>query len=251
VEWIIIVGVLGWLWWRANKRFELFGRWADRRRRSAFLWAIAGAIVGSFFGIAAGPLGAMAGTIPGAFVGYLLASNMMKREFDDEPRPQARSSTEPTPNAQGVGRPVAMSNTKVSAPPAPIAPRTPPPMPTANAYPQTAPVQLAVEWKPKSQVSKRNYPLIAVATIAVLAVGLVFSLSDRSEPVATSLPPPLAPSLTQNSTPSAGVQPTPTKAYPASQASTHKPVAPKSGSNDVRSCLQLSSSEAVARCVGR
>ena len=57
------------------------GEWRFRRMRSAFLWALIGAGIGSYFGVA-GMGSAIAGTIPGAVIGYLLASNMMKRDTD-------------------------------------------------------------------------------------------------------------------------------------------------------------------------
>jgi len=50
--------------------------------RTAVVWAFIGAIIGSSFGVA-GFGTAIAGTIPGALVGYLAASNLMK--MDENP----------------------------------------------------------------------------------------------------------------------------------------------------------------------
>jgi len=68
-------------WFVAHGKYEGSGLWRYRRMRSAFAWSFVGAIIGSSFGVAG--LGtAIAGTIPGAFVGYLLASNLMKKDID-------------------------------------------------------------------------------------------------------------------------------------------------------------------------
>jgi uncharacterized protein YqgC (DUF456 family) len=80
----LIVTVILVFWFIANAAYQSKGSPEHRRKRSAWAWALVGALVGSFFGIAGGPLGAIAGTVPGACVGYLLASNMMKRDFDDD-----------------------------------------------------------------------------------------------------------------------------------------------------------------------
>ena len=79
----IVLAVIGALWWVAHKNYERSGKWRDRRHRSSWAWAIVGALLGSFVGVAALG-GAIAGTIPGAFLGFLLASNMMKRDHDYE-----------------------------------------------------------------------------------------------------------------------------------------------------------------------
>ncbi len=68
-------------WFVANGTYKESGLWRYRRMRAAFAWGFVGAIIGSSFGVA-GFGTAIAGTIPGAFVGYLLASNMMKKDAD-------------------------------------------------------------------------------------------------------------------------------------------------------------------------
>jgi len=75
----VVLAVIAFLWWSANRNFMATAQWKYRRLRSAYAWAFLGASVGSFFGVA-GMGSAIAGTIPGAIVGYLLASNMMKRD---------------------------------------------------------------------------------------------------------------------------------------------------------------------------
>ena len=77
----IVLCIVGYLWYVANKNYEKSGSWTHRRQRAGYAWALAGAIIGSFFGVA-GFGSAIAGTIPGAFIGYLLASNMMKKDAD-------------------------------------------------------------------------------------------------------------------------------------------------------------------------
>lgn len=79
----IVLAVIGALWWLAHKNYGRSGKWRDRRHRSSWAWALIGALLGSFAGVAALG-GAIAGTIPGAFLGFLLASNMMKRDHDYE-----------------------------------------------------------------------------------------------------------------------------------------------------------------------
>jgi hypothetical protein len=78
---ILFIVVAGWF--VANGKLESTGAWKYRRMRAAFAWAFVGASIGSFFGVA-GMGSAIAGTIPGAFVGYLLASNMMKKDTDPQ-----------------------------------------------------------------------------------------------------------------------------------------------------------------------
>lgn len=81
METFLVLGVIAWLWWNAHRNFEATGAWSFRRRRASFSWAFLAAIVGSFIGVA-GFGTAIAGTLPGAFVGYLLASNAMKSDSD-------------------------------------------------------------------------------------------------------------------------------------------------------------------------
>lgn len=79
---LVILSLIAVFWWRANKAYESSGLFKYRRQRSSWLWAFVGASIGSFFGVAG--LGtAIAGTIPGAVIGFLAASNLMKRDFDD------------------------------------------------------------------------------------------------------------------------------------------------------------------------
>ena len=78
----IVLAVIAVLWWFANKNYVTFNQWKYRRMRSAYAWAFIGASVGSFVGIA-GFGSAIAGTVPGAIIGYLLASNMMRKDYDN------------------------------------------------------------------------------------------------------------------------------------------------------------------------
>ena len=77
----IVLFVIAAGWFVANNKFEETNLWRYRRMRSSFAWAFMGACVGSFFGVA-GFGNAIAGTIPGALFGYLLASNIMKKDTD-------------------------------------------------------------------------------------------------------------------------------------------------------------------------
>ena len=78
---LLTLCVIGFLWYSANSRYEKTTLWIWRRKRAAYSWAFVGAIAGSFFGVA-GMGSAIAGTIPGAFVGYLIVSNVMKKDVD-------------------------------------------------------------------------------------------------------------------------------------------------------------------------
>ena len=69
-------------WWRAHKQFLTTGRWKYRRLRACWIWACVGAFLGGSFGIA-GFGTAIAGTLPGALLGYLAAGNLMKKDFDE------------------------------------------------------------------------------------------------------------------------------------------------------------------------
>jgi len=75
---ILILIIIGVAWLIAHGNYVQTRQWKYRRMRAAFSWAFVGAIIGSFFGVA-GMGSAIAGTIPGAIIGYLLASNLMKR----------------------------------------------------------------------------------------------------------------------------------------------------------------------------
>lgn len=78
---IITLFVIGAAWFVANGKYESTGTWTYRRMRAAFSWAFVGAIVGSYFGVA-GMGSAISGTVPGAAIGYLIASNLMKKDVD-------------------------------------------------------------------------------------------------------------------------------------------------------------------------
>lgn len=78
---VVILVILAACWLVANGKYDSTKMWRYRRMRSAFSWAFVGACVGSYFGVA-GMGSAIAGTIPGAIVGYLAASNLMKRDAD-------------------------------------------------------------------------------------------------------------------------------------------------------------------------
>lgn len=82
---LIVLAAIAFFWWRAHKSYESTGQWKYRRLRSSWLWAFIGASIGSFFGVA-GFGTAIAGTIPGGIVAFLAASNLMKRDLDEEGR---------------------------------------------------------------------------------------------------------------------------------------------------------------------
>ena len=74
----VVLAAIAIMWYRAHTAYEESGAFTFRRRRSAWSWAFVGATVGSFFGLAGG-LGfsmAVAATIPGALVCYLIADNI-------------------------------------------------------------------------------------------------------------------------------------------------------------------------------
>ena len=81
MEFIFILFAIAAAWFVANGKYESTHLWKYRRMRAAFSWAFVGAMVGSYFGVA-GMGSAIAGTIPGAIVAYLLASNLMKKDAD-------------------------------------------------------------------------------------------------------------------------------------------------------------------------
>jgi len=80
---IFILFVIAAAWLVAHGKYASTHLWKYRRMRAAFAWAFLGAVVGSSFGVA-GMGSAIAGTIPGAIVGYLVASNLMKK--DENPK---------------------------------------------------------------------------------------------------------------------------------------------------------------------
>ena len=73
---ILIILVLFFVQLNEHRRT---GSAKSRRLKAAFAWALLGAVLGSFAGLAAMG-GAIAGTIPGAVVFYLIGSNLMKAE---------------------------------------------------------------------------------------------------------------------------------------------------------------------------
>jgi hypothetical protein len=73
----IVVAVLSLLWWQRWNRYQREPTWKNRRRSVAMLYAVIGALIGSYFGVA-GFGTAIAGTIPGALVGYLIISALYK-----------------------------------------------------------------------------------------------------------------------------------------------------------------------------
>lgn len=77
----IVVILLLILWYHAYIQFSKTNSWKWRRLKSAYAWAALGALVGSYFGVA-GMGSAIAGTIPGAIIGYIFASNLMKKDMD-------------------------------------------------------------------------------------------------------------------------------------------------------------------------
>jgi hypothetical protein len=84
----VILVLIAFLWWRAHKAYGVTGLWRYRRLKAAWSWAFVGAALGSFFGVA-GFGGAITGAVPGALLGYLAASNLMKRDLSfDEDRPK-------------------------------------------------------------------------------------------------------------------------------------------------------------------
>lgn len=76
---IIVLVIIAVAWFIANGKYESSHAWKYRRQRAAFSWAFVGAIIGSYFGVA-GMGSAIAGTVPGAIIAYLIASNLMKKD---------------------------------------------------------------------------------------------------------------------------------------------------------------------------
>lgn len=75
---LMLLGMLV-MWFIQLDEYRKTGRAKARRRSSSWGWALCGAVIGSFTGVAA--LGtAFAGTVPGALIGYLAASHLMKSE---------------------------------------------------------------------------------------------------------------------------------------------------------------------------
>lgn len=82
---LFVLAVIAYLWYAAGHNYMRTGRPEFVRKKYAYGTAFVGAVIGSSFGVAggfAGMGGAVAATIPGALVGYLLASNLLKRDYD-------------------------------------------------------------------------------------------------------------------------------------------------------------------------
>ncbi len=95
---IAVLIAIGAAWFVTNSKYETSKLWKYRRMRSAFSWAFVGAIIGSYFGVA-GMGSAIAGTPLGAVLGYLCASNLMKK--DSNPIEAERPHREdPSPKTQ-------------------------------------------------------------------------------------------------------------------------------------------------------
>ena len=75
----IVIAILFVIWVGVHSKYTQTGLWKWRRLRSAYAWAMIGGIAGSFVGVA-GFGGAIIGTIPGAILGFLFASNLMKQD---------------------------------------------------------------------------------------------------------------------------------------------------------------------------
>lgn len=103
---IFVIGTL------AYRNYQRTGEAIDRRKSLAWGWALAGAIIGSFFGVA-GFGGAIIGTVPGAIVGWLIASTWAKKEYENASFAQD-SRAQTTRRAAPQPRPDAASRTPVA-----------------------------------------------------------------------------------------------------------------------------------------
>ncbi len=85
MEWInlIVYVALAVNWVRAWNRYQLSGKQIDRRRVGQWMWALIGALFGSFTGFVGFGI-AIAGTIVGAAFGYLLAGYLYFAGNDPE-----------------------------------------------------------------------------------------------------------------------------------------------------------------------
>lgn len=220
-----IVVVIGFLWWAARKRYTQGGQWRDRRRSAAWAWGMIGAVIGSFFGIA-GLGNAIAGTIPGAIVGYLFASNLMKRDYDD--CPESRIEPEPTPPAWSPALPHPPQSSQAIA---------------SSTWHSGPAIEYSV--RPKSRFGGLWVFLGVMATGS--AIWWAFG-ERKPEPPPQLLQAPLVQPKS--------VQPqTPTNVTPVTQVPrTPLTPTPRHGTSfaqsnaDARSCLELRSNAAVARC---
>ena len=92
-----VLVALGFAWYVTNAKFQATKLWKYRRMRSAYSWAFVGAIIGSYFGVA-GMGSAIAGTPLGAILGYLCASNLMKKDSNpiEEPSLYSQKTSQPS-----------------------------------------------------------------------------------------------------------------------------------------------------------
>lgn len=97
---LIVVVVILFLGSRHYRHWQLSDDLVSRRKTFAWGWALIGAILGSFTGIA-GFGGAIIGTVPGAVLGWLIGSNLNKRDYASGNR------------ATDVHKPVCGSNSSV------------------------------------------------------------------------------------------------------------------------------------------
>jgi hypothetical protein len=76
----LMLTVIAFKWWKANERYQQnSGLWYGRRRGS-WVWCFIGAGIGSFLGNA-GFGTAIAGTLPGAVIGYFTADYLLLRNL--------------------------------------------------------------------------------------------------------------------------------------------------------------------------
>lgn len=78
---IVVLFIIGACWLVSRGKYASTGAWRYRRMSAAFAWSFVFAIAGSFFGVA-GFGSAIAGTVPSAVIGYVVASNLMKKDVD-------------------------------------------------------------------------------------------------------------------------------------------------------------------------
>jgi hypothetical protein len=180
-----------------------------------------GAVIGSFFGVA-GFGGAIAGVIPGAIVGYLFASNLMKRDHADDG---------PTVNTERQSEAAPSPATTVATP-----------LPTHSSH--SGP---AIEYfeRPKSRLG--GLWLFLGLVIAASAIWSILGIRTSQQPSAQ--PPHSA--LPQTPPPPARAAATGGTTTQAPRAQSPSPPVAKSSarsSPDIRSCLELRSNAAIANC---
>ncbi|PPI79520.1 hypothetical protein DXI23_04540 [Marinobacter flavimaris] len=105
----IVVVVILFIGSRYYRDWQMRGDPVSRRKSFAWGWALIGAILGSFTGIA-GFGGAIIGTVPGAILGWLIGSNLNKRDYGSgdratdvyKPVSGSDSSVWGSPSSRGV-----------------------------------------------------------------------------------------------------------------------------------------------------